>query len=120
RHVQVPLAQGLDGPDGGGGGGEGGHHQHAVQGGALADGAVVVEGLAAQRGVEDDVDLPALDVVDAVGPALVDLVDHLHVDAVAVQVVGGALGGQDPEAHLAQAPGQGKDARLVVVVDADE
>ena len=50
------LAQGLDGLHGGGGGGQGGDHQHAVQGRALADGAVVVEGLPAERRVEDDVD----------------------------------------------------------------
>ena len=51
-------------------------------GGALADGAVVVERLAAERRVEDDVDLAALDQVHAVRPALVDLVDHLGRHAV--------------------------------------
>ena len=77
QEVERALAEGADRLHGGGGGGQGRHHEHAVQGGALADGPVVVERLAAEGGVEDDRDLAVLDEVHHVGPALVHLVDEL-------------------------------------------
>src|SRR5438094_7529952 len=41
---------------------------------------LVEEGLAAQRCVDDEVDLAALDVVDDVRPAFIDLINGLDVD----------------------------------------
>ena len=57
QDVGRPLAERPDRLHRRGGGGQRRDDEHVVQRRVLADGAVVVEGLAAERRVEDDLDL---------------------------------------------------------------
>ena len=75
------AAECADAVHGGGGACKGGDAGNVMGDCGAADGFLVEEGVAAERGVDDEVDLSALDIVHDVGPAFVDLVNGLDVNA---------------------------------------
>src|SRR5262245_22711581 len=114
------LSHRRDGAGRGVGAGQGGERDDVVLHGGAADGALVVERRAAQRRVDYQVDLVALDQVYDVRSPLVDFEDPLGGHAGFVQKTGRAPSRDDLEPEVAQPPGHTHGVLLVVVVDADE
>src|SRR5258705_4594 len=98
----VLFLQGLDGGDGGSCAGQGGDHRHLVQHGHRADLALVGGGAFFRRGVDDQVDLGVLDVVDDVGAALGELGDAGGGDVIFREDAERAVGGDQLEAAIDQ------------------
>ena len=85
-----------------------------------ADLVAVAAGAAAERRVDDEDDLAALDEVDDVRLALEDLVDDPHRDAQAGQRRRRAPGGVDREPQRVKALGEDRRRRLVAVAHREE
>ena len=118
--AEALLAQRADRADGGGGAGERGDARHLVHHRGAADRAIVEERLAAERRVDDEIDLAVDDLVGDVRPAFVHLEDDVDVEAVGAQVGGGPARRDQAEAELGEIARDRQQVRLVVVVDADE
>src|SRR3546814_10182953 len=65
----------------------------------------------------DQGDLAVRNLIDDVRPPLLNLVHPLHLQALAQQIIGGALGGDHAKAQLQQLGDGGHDMRLVAVLD---
>ena len=99
--------------------------QRSQAGDAQLDAAVVqmdeIPDIAGLRGAgEDDVVDPALLQHLEHLVVLAQLADHFHAGAQLFDLVGGAVGGVQLEAHLVQLPGDVDDLGLVPVVDGDQ
>ena len=114
------LASGGDRARGGDAGGERGEAGDAAGDGGAADLPAIGARARARGGVDDQVDVAALDPVEHVRPALGDLVERLRGDPHARDRLGGAACGEDPEAVLVQALGDREGARLIGIGDRDE
>ena len=104
-HFQFAPFHGPDGVQGGPRRGHGGGVGDVVFQGRPADGVGVRRGVAAFRGVDQQVDIAALDAVDDMGPAFPDLVDPGHRQAVLPEKRRGAGGGIEVEALGLDSPG---------------
>src|SRR5690242_17640722 len=64
-----------------------------------ANGFFIVEGFAAQRRIDDQIDLAGLDEVNDIGPAFVYFEDAFGFDACSVQSSSGAASGGELKTH---------------------
>src|SRR5262245_7105041 len=110
----------LDALDGGVGAGDGGHDVDAVGDGEGADASLVRLASLAHGRVDDEIDLLVDDQVDRVGAAFGDLVDRADLDAVPLEKLGGAAGGDQVEAQVLEALGDVDHVALVGVLYAEE
>src|SRR5438128_2734737 len=85
-----------------------------------ADAVAVLDRLLAAGGVEDEVDLAVDQLVDDVRAAFGDLEDEGAGDAVGLEQLGGAAGGDDLEPGLHQPRGEVDHAGFVLVAHRDE
>ena len=102
RGRRRPAPQRADGADGGGGAGQRRDARHFVHHRRAAHGAIVEERLAAERRVDDEIDLAVDDLVGDVRPPFVHLEHDVDVEAVRAQVRGGAARGDQAEPELGQ------------------
>ena len=100
--------------------GEGGDGRHPLAQRGGADLVAVGAGAAAERRVDDEADLPALDEVHHVGLALEDLVHHVDRDAEAGERRRGAPRGVDGEPEHWRRLREDGRRRLVAVADRKE
>src|ERR1017187_6771274 len=112
--------EGGDAFGGGAGCGERGDGGNAAGDCGSADRFLVEIRVGAVRRVDDELDAVGFDQIDWVGAALFYFVDAIHYQAGFFELVGGAVGGYQFEAHVDEAAGDFNYSGLVVVGDADE
>lgn len=102
------------------GGADGGDVGEASVEGVAADGVGVEDGLFADGGVDDEVDVHVDDAVDDVGAAFGHFEDEFGGDVIVDEGDAGTLGGEDFEAHAVELSGEGDGALFVGVFDGEE
>src|SRR2546427_6037830 len=110
--LAVPARAG-DSPRRGDPGGERGQAWDSVCDGGAADLIAVGARAGPRGGVDDQVDIAALDPVEHVRRAFADLVQALHGHPHAFDRLGRSTGGEDPEADVVEALSDGDGAGLV-------
>src|SRR5437879_8700609 len=102
------------------GGRERGDAGDVVADGGAADRFLIVERLAAERRIDDDVHLTGFDQVHDLRAAFVDLVNRFGLNAGALEHCGGAARRYQPETERRKLLRQWQDLALIAVVHAQE
>src|SRR5439155_22085327 len=119
-HIQALATDGADSINGGSGAGDRGDAWHAMIDCCASNGFFIEERFTAERRIDNEIDLAALDVIDNMRPALVHFVDGFDFDSGIAQNSGRAARCDNLEPNFNQISSNFGDDVFVVLVDADE
>src|SRR5580704_15146596 len=119
-YFALDFVERVDAADGSFGGRERGDAGDVVADGGAANGFFVVEGFAAKRGVDDQIDFSGFDEVDDIGTAFVDLEDFVAGNAGSPESGAGAASGDELEAESDKFLAEHTDIALVAVIHANK